>query len=209
MSDLVPRPPKTPAELSRQADHIWHVWMNKYSTEQSKWPHSLYEFKSLLEFLQWGWKRLEQAFTANLPTEHQQCSLSPVEPIKENILKCCLGAECVKCDILLGLKATFDDERNRTRGVLGKFYDQVPETEVYKRMANTCAWHIYTKTCGIVDEGFHGVDTTEGHLMDTGDRMYWDRLYQSLSQTDDGERPDRLDATPEGVVAKPTENVSD
>ena len=170
-----------------QADHIWHVWMNRYSEKEQKagreWPHSLYEFKSLLHFLEYGWVLLQKAFTDALPKVHQQCSHSPVEAVPVNVLKCCLGTECTKCEILLSVKEAFDAERQRECGQLGKYYAEVPDEEMYRRMAGVCAWHIYREACGIT-EGFHGVDTSEGHLMDVTDRMFWDRVYGSMAATD-------------------------
>lgn len=175
-------------KMKRQAEHIWHVWMNQYSNSEEKagreWPHSLYKFKSLLNFMEWGWKRLQDAFTGALPKTHQQCSHQPVEAIKENKLRCCLGQEVTTCAILLDLKKCFDEERNRECGQLGKFYAGVPDEQMFRIMANTCAWHIYKKTTNIT-EGFHGVDTSEGHLMDEGDRMYWSRLYENMAATDE------------------------
>lgn len=179
---------RTPEQLRQSANHVWHVWMNSFATEDQAagrdFPHSLYEFKSLLDFLEWGPHRLEQAFTDKLPATHKQCSHAAVESIPHNTLKCCLGTECVKCEILIGIKSKFDEERQRECGNLGKFYEDIPDSEMYRCMANTCAWHIYKKvTKGA--EGFAGIDTTEGHLMDVSDRMFWDRVYESMSPGDD------------------------
>ncbi len=203
---------KTPSELSRQADHIWHVWMNEFSKAEREakrpWPHSLYEFKSLLDFLQWGGKRIEDAFTGKLDKTHKPCSYSPTEPIKENRLKCCLGVDVTGCPILASLKATFDEQRQRECGSLGKFYDEVPDSEMYHRMANTCAWHIY-KGVTQGSEGFHGIDTTEGHLMDVGDRMFWDRVYDSMragDPEDEGDAPETAPASAELNSAGQPEN---
>jgi hypothetical protein len=30
------------------------------------------------------------------------------------------------------------------------------------------------------------IDTSEGHLMDESDRMFWSRVYESMAATDDG-----------------------
>jgi len=174
----------------QQADHIWHVWMNHFADEESrsgkKRPHSLYEFKSLLQFLEWGWKRLQDAYLGKLAVTHQQCSQSTPEPITQNYLKCCLGVDVTKCDILLSLKSTFEAERNRECGQLGKYYSNVSDEQMYRKMANVCAWHIY-KGVTKGSEGFNGIDTTEGHLMDVGDRMFWDRTYASMAGSDPGE----------------------
>jgi hypothetical protein len=42
------------AKAKRDADHLWHVWMNRRNfgrPENSPHEHSLYEFKAMLEFL--------------------------------------------------------------------------------------------------------------------------------------------------------------
>ena len=49
-------------------NHVWHVWINRRQQERGKdqpWEHSLYEFKSMLEFLSYG---AEQIQTARLQT---------------------------------------------------------------------------------------------------------------------------------------------
>lgn len=170
-----------------QADHVYHAWINRRQDELAKAgkqrEHSLYEFKSLMHFLQWGGKRIEKAFTGQLPVLHQQCSRCEPEPIPNNVLKCCMGVEVLECDILLSLKATFEEERNRECGVLGKHYSGIPDEEMYRLMAQTCAWHIY-KTVTKGQEGWGGIDTSEGHLLDVSDRMFWDRVYSSMADSD-------------------------
>lgn len=168
----------------RSADHIWHVWMNQFSdierTSGREFPHSLYEFKSLLEFLSYGDSIIAKAFTGKLATTHQQCSRTAPEPIEGNCATCCLGKEVTSCEILVSIKSTFDSERERECGVLGKHYAGVPDSEMYRVMAQTCAWHIY-KTVVDGKEGWHGVDTSEGHILTKSDRMFWDRVYSSMS----------------------------
>ena len=199
---------KSPDELKRQSDHIWHVWINRYATAEREakreWPRSLYEFKSLLNFLEWGCAKIRDAFTGNLPKAHRQCSMSLSEPINANRLICCLGVDVTACSILTDLKATFETERQRECGKLGKFYDQVPDEEMYRRMAQTCAWHIYKEACAVNDSAPFRIDTSEGHLMDVGDRMFWDRVYESMSATDEehsGERRTEADSRTGSVVA--------
>lgn len=192
---------KNAVELKRQADYVWHVWINKFAHEQQEWPRSLYEFKDLLEFLRWGQYKIAQAFTATLPDTHQQCSQSQPEPIKNNAVRCALGQEVTSCPILVSLKATFEDERNRTCGTLGKFYSEMPDAELFRLMTNTCAWHIYRKVTEN-GESFNGIDTSEGHLMDEGDRRYWQNVYQSLAAGDPEDGEDSADNTlPEANAA--------
>ena len=73
-------------------DHIWHTWINKRQQNRGKdapWEHSLYEFKSMLQFLSYGAQQIKTAFEGKLPQIHQQCSRQPVEQLKVlNVLKC-------------------------------------------------------------------------------------------------------------------------
>lgn len=157
-----------------RADHIYHAWINSRQEERrargENWESSLYKFKDLVEFLRWGPTRLKQAYEGELPVMHQQCSRSAPEPIKNNRLRCCLGKEVLECDILLSLKKKFDEEASG-----------IPPEELFRLMAQTCAWHIFMRQ---VDgkEGHFGVDSSEGHLMDESDRSFWQRVYQHLAE---------------------------
>lgn len=97
--------------------------------------------------------RLER--TGALPQRHQQCSHSPVEKI-ENTLTCCLGVKCRECPYLLALE---------------KAERMTPE-QIDVAKAWTCAAHIVSKG---------GDVAREGYILTTGDRIYWDRVYESLS----------------------------
>jgi len=186
-------------------DHIWHVWINrrqdgaKKDNPSHKHEHSLYEFRSMLQFLTYGRKQIQDAFEGKLPTTHKQCSHSPTIPIINNVLKCSLGKEVVTCPILLQLKATFDEKIASVYPLNGeKAYPDVPPETVYGLMAKTCAWHIYGKSCNVT-ENWGGVDTSMGYLMDTSDRMFWDRVHENMSMTDpDDEHPSPC---PTGVEA--------
>ena len=151
------------------ADHLWHVWLNRWN-KPNQFDHSMYEFKSMLQFLQYGARQLEQAFTETLPATHRQCSHSGVEPIENNTLTCAFGTDVTKCEILASIRDTFSTERYRY---------PVPDQEMYRVMANTCAWHMYTDP---VRTG-QLLDTSEGWLTDTSDRLYWSRVYASLGQS--------------------------
>lgn len=95
-------PPTDPTKDKRNADHLWHVWINRRQEElrkadpEAKHEHSLYEFKDILQFLEYGHVLIAKAFEGNLGKTHQQCShQAPVE-IKENVLKCaCMGQNVV------------------------------------------------------------------------------------------------------------------
>lgn len=173
------------------ADHIWHVWINHRQDERRglEWEHSLYEFKSMLQFLTYGRKQIQKAFTGNLPKTHRQCSRCAPEPIPNNHLSCCLGQEVTTCPILTSLKATVEEQRTRITPFDGKaHYANVTDEHLYRLMAQTCAWHIYHEACNIKDERTFYVDTSEGYLMSVSDRMFWDRIYNSLSYQDEGHK---------------------
>src|SRR5579885_2709381 len=153
-------------------NHIWHVWMNKRQREgipNQPWEHSLYEFKSMLQFLAYGHKQIKEAFEGELPQTHQQCSHQPVEQLKVvNTLRCAReGIDVTKCPILLSLQKTFNEEHERVYSFNGeKAYPDLDADSVYELMAKTCAWHIYEAACGI-PKGFNfNVDTSMGYLMD-------------------------------------------
>jgi hypothetical protein len=84
-----------------------------------------------------------------------------------------------------------------------KFYSDVDDEQLYRLMAKTCAWHIYHEACGIQDGHRLRVDTSEGHLLTVGDRMFWDRVYSSMAGTcpdEDGAATDQPKADA-GLIA--------
>jgi hypothetical protein len=172
------------------ADHVWHVWINdrQRGRPSDKWEGSLYEFKDLLKFMRYGHQQIATAFEGRLRKVHRQCSRTAPEVIHENKLKCCLGVEVTHCPILLSLKETVEQQRAIVSPFDGKRpYESLDDQAMYRLMSQTCAWHIYHEACGIQDGHHFHVDTSEGHLMDISDRMYWDRLYQSLGGSDPDE----------------------
>ena len=176
------------SDVLSRVDHIWHVWMNQRKAYSSDDPfeRGLYEFKSLVQFLEYGHQQIQRAYEGKLRTTHQQCSRTAPEPIKENRLKCCLnGTDVTECPILLSLKETAEKERQPLTFRDGTKFDRhVSDEEVYRLMARTCAWHIFAKAIGSTS-GWHGIDTTEGYLMDESDRMFWRNvLYESMAASD-------------------------
>ena len=163
----------------RDADHLWHVWMNRRNSPKigakGEFEHSLYEFKNMLQFLEYGHVVIQKAFEGKLPTVHQQCS--HVEPVKieKNVLKCaCEGQEVTTCPILLSIKEVFAENHR---------YD-IPVEHLYRTMAKTCAWHSYKISTGI-KEGMSKCDLSEGFLLDESDRMFWNTVYENLSDSDE------------------------
>ena len=158
----------------READHLWHVWMNRRNFDRkadAPHEHSLYEFKSMLDFLEYGHLRIQEAFEGKLTKIHKQCSRTEPVEINDNVLKCaCEGVDVTKCHILTDVKRTFEDNKSH--------YD-VPVEMLYRTMAKTCAWHTYKVSCGIEEKGFR-IDTSEGYLLDESDRMFWSNVYESM-----------------------------
>ena len=142
-------------------NHNWHVAINKYAMEVRKtekgWPHFMYEAKDLANES----KRLAILFRkereGKLGKVHRQCSMSPVEPIEDNHLTCCLGTECRKCEYLLAL----DKAENLAP-------EQIDEIKAW-----TCCAHVLTSGGDLAQEGY---------ILTVGDRMFWDRVYQSMSE---------------------------
>lgn len=169
----------------READHLWHVWMNRRNFDRpgkSPHEHSLYEFKHMLQFLDYGHVVIGNAFEGKLPKVHQQCSHQAPMEIKENALRCaCEGQDVTKCPILLSVKAVFDDNKAH--------YD-VPVEQLYRTMAKTCAWHTYKVSCG-VEEGPFKIDTSEGYLLDESDRMFWSTVYNNMADAGEEEEKSR------------------
>ncbi len=155
----------------QSAEHIWHVWLNRWSDQAKSHDPSMYEFKSMVQFMEYGARQIENAYTGKLPVIHQQCSRSAPEKIDNNRLRCALGKDVTECDFLKSIKGTFDEQRKDA------YYAEIPDAEIFRVMANTCAWHIYTTQ---IKEGKF-IDTSEGWLMDESDRMYWERVYKSLA----------------------------
>jgi hypothetical protein len=161
---------KSPERQAHDAEHIWHMWINRRQDakpEGEAREHGLYEFKSMLQFLSYGHKQIRDAFEGKLSKTHQQCSHQLPVPILNNVLKCCIGTEVLGCPILQSLKDAFTQETNRVAPYNGQKNYALPDEQLYRLMANTCAWHIYTTKTGVVEGGWHGIDTSEGYLLDT------------------------------------------
>lgn len=153
--------------LDRHVSQNWHVALNEANfapgAGMTIFRHWMYEAKQLADEV----PRLVYLFTSEreqkLPSVHRQCSHSPLEPVPDNHLTCCLGVECRKCEHLLVLeKAALTPE-------------QIDECKAW-----TCAAHILTE-CGAHPNQY---DTSEGFIQTTSDRIYWDRVYTSLAGAD-------------------------
>lgn len=185
--------------LSNDANHVWHVWINKWAerkrNEKSEGGlRSLYEFKGLLQYLAYGHEQIQKAFEGKLRTTHQQCSQQPVEPLPTNVLKCCLGVDVTKCPILLDAKATIEAEDARSvawyRDQIKKKKDPLGD-EIFQILSATCGWHIFTEATKN-GEKWSGVDTSEGYHLDESDRQFWRRMYESMAMDPDTEIEESL-----------------
>lgn len=141
--------------------HEWHVSINEAADvlrdKGEEHPHYMYEAKSMADEV----PRLIMLFRAErekkLPKNHQQCSRQEQKLIEDNYLTCCLGVKCSECPSLLALEKTVRCE----------------QSDIDTAKAWTCVSHIVGK----------GGDTMgEGYILTKGDRMYWDNVYQSLTQ---------------------------
>ncbi len=145
----------------------WHWAVNKFSEDKmgsNEWPRFMYDAMSMREESERLPKLFEMERLGRLRKVHVQCTCCAPEKqhIEDNHLTCCLGKKCRECPHLLALNdADLTDEQR----------DQAK--------AWTCIAHIAAAG--------PNVDTSEGMILTIDDRMYWDRLYESLAASDDAE----------------------
>ena len=166
--------------LSHEENHRWHSWINKVSgilaKENKMLDRTVYEFKSMLDWLSYGHIKLAEAFEGRLPSIHRQCSHQPEEQIKQNMLRCAIGKNVLECPILASLKADYEEHVK----------PPLESESLFKIMSATCAFHVMQKATAMT-EGFR-LDTSEGYMQDTSDRMYWERVYESMAYQPEEER---------------------
>jgi len=160
--------------MPKHGDHIWHVFMNKMNDARKPdgFDRTIYEFKGMIQWLEYGHEKIAQAFEGRLPSSHRQCSHVAPEPIPSNNLVCAIGKDVTECQILKDLRAVVDEQKAHYSGLDDAF--------LYRLMSMTCAWHILHKSTGMTN-GWHGIDTSEGFMCDTSDRMFWSRVYESMA----------------------------
>lgn len=147
--------------IKHDVGHAWHVAINQFTNGKvgaTDWPHFMYEGKTLAYEVPRMIRVLRQEREGKLEKIHRQCSMSSPEQIEDNHLSCCLGIECRKCPHLLALEKA-----------------EMTHEQIDVAKAWTCAAHILSSG--------RGVDTSECYLLTVGDRMYWSRLYESLSDS--------------------------
>jgi hypothetical protein len=171
------------------ADHIWHVWINSINPwgnrdEEVPLPmlthrRELYEWKRAMEEVGRlpGW--LTRAWTGTLPTEHKQCSRSPVEELPDNHLIRALGVDVRACPILQSFYKTWSAETQRR-------YSNPDLTMAHADAvaARICVWHIFTRAID-GERTERRIDTSEGYMQDAGSRRFWENVYSNMSMVDD------------------------
>lgn len=163
---------RSPAELERASTQEWHERINRHNAAHKPWQHWMYDAKDLAEEAGRLPLLFERERKGALPKTHRQCSHSESEQIQDNHLTCALGVACRDCPHLKAL------EERSTRDIDPAQLDQIK--------AWTCIAHInavmWSGERG--DPGRSFVDTSEGYVLTTGDRMYWDRVYQNMACPD-------------------------
>lgn len=141
----------------------WHSALNRYVEDKGlhrdSFPHIMYEAKRLSDEVPRMAMLFKMEREGKLPKIHRQCSHSLPEKVEDNHLTCCLGVECRACPMLLALEKA-----------------ELIEDDIDLAKAWTCGTHILA-------EG-NRLDTSEGYILTTDDRMYWDNVYDSLASVD-------------------------
>ena len=186
---------KAEREQGRQhdADHQFHVWINRRQDERraggETTEHDLYEWKAVLAEVGRLPYWLHAARTGTLRQVHQQCSHQAPETIPApNRVICALGVDVIGCPILRGLYEHFaseiEDRRRLPNPKARRIYRDIGLTldDADPIAAKVCTWHIFTER-----QKNPGIDTSEGYVQDASARMFWDRVYESLSRHDSDE----------------------
>lgn len=166
--DPTPLPEEERTRERWRMEHDWHVAINAYVVPAmigtADYPTFMYEAKSARDEI----RRLPLLFKmereAKLPSTHQQCSHSEPVPIPKNELTCCLGVKCAECPHLKALETA-----------------KLTPEQIDEAKAWTCVTHVVMKG---------GDHAREGYIMTTGDRMFWDHVYESMAANPDDLGPD-------------------
>lgn len=148
-------------------NHEWHVAVNRHQDERRKEGKEWADARFMYEAMHMADEvpRMAMLFKAErekaLPQTHQQCSMQAPVPVKDNHLSCCLGVKARECPHLLALEKI----------------ERCTPDDVDAAKAWTCAAHI-------VSQG--GDHANEGYMLRVDDRMFWDNVYDSLSQGAEG-----------------------
>ena len=146
--------------LDEDMFHKWHVALNNFNEVGGAFFKWMYAAKQMADEVPRMIQLFELERTGKLPVIHQQCSYQEPVPIKKNRLSCCFGIVCGECEYLEAL----DDSSLRLEKI-----------DVAK--AWTCAGHIMAN--------HEDIDTSEGYILTTDDKMFWENVYKSLAGADD------------------------
>lgn len=185
----------TYAEISSRTNTL-HQWINRRQGERRKasepWESTLYEWKDMEAERRRLPLVIRRAFEGTLPVVHQQCSRTEPETIAENHLICALGQDVTTCPMLLSLRDTFTEKEAGERRFQERHPHYTPgltDESIYQAAATVCTWHIFTSVFQIAPNRPESrrVDTSEGYVQDTSDRMFWASVYRNLSELDEVE----------------------
>lgn len=151
------------SDFLKDSDYPWHGAINRHCDGQreagKEWPRFMYDAKHAAGEV----SRLPLLFArereGKLCKTFRLCSCcSEGKHIVDNHLTCCLGVECRKCPHLAAL--------DKAEGMTPEQIDQMK--------AWTCVAHILANGGDRMGEGF---------IITVDDRMFWDRVCQSLASS--------------------------
>lgn len=150
--------------LKYPLSHEWHAAINGHmdalrKADKDDWRETrfMYEAKSMADEVPRMVMLFRQERESTLPQTHQQCSRQAPVPVKNNHLTCCKGVKTRECQHLLALEKI----------------QRCEPGDIDAAKAWTCAAHIVSTGGDVMNEGF---------LLRVNDRMFWDNVYDSLSQ---------------------------
>lgn len=162
--------------LQYPLDQEWHVAVNRHSDDWRKNGKEygamrfMYDAKKMADEVPRMVMLFRQERENALPQTHQQCSMQPPVPVKDNHLTCCKGVKTRECAHLLALE---------------KIARCTPD-DVDTAKAWTCAAHIVSTGGDVMNEGF---------LLCVDDRMFWNSVYANLERD---ESPENLNGGSDG-----------
>jgi hypothetical protein len=144
----------------RQTDNAWHRAINAHAhLGGPDFPHWMYEAKTAAGESERLPKLFERERLGMLSKVFRPCACcSNGKHVVDNHLTCCMGIECRKCPHLLALDACTD---------------LTPE-QIDTMKSWTCIGHILSKG---------GDPMNEGYILTVDDRMFWDRVFESLASS--------------------------
>ena len=156
--------------LTYPLEQEWHCAINRHHKVQRQagkdWGEAsfMYEAKRMADEVPRMVVLFKQERDSALPQVHQQCSAQAPVSVKGNHLSCCLGVKARECPHLLALDKI----------------ERCTPDDVDTAKAWTCAAHIVSQGGDLMGEGY---------MLRVDDRMFWDSVYASLSQSGDAPEP--------------------